>query len=418
MRSIMNLQNDEVSAAMPTDLKYQNRIKVLEVFQSGEELTAGDVSSVTGISKLTVMKAIQFFCSKGILVSVGRGQSTEVGGKKPEFFAFSNNQYLLSITMWPSNMNFTLSTVTASRIAHVEYIYELPDSVKKAFGFIKEKAYSFLKDNHISTSQLYGINLSTAGTVDYSTNHLRYSSLSPHWGNDIPVSDYMRDIFGEKPVIFIENAGKTTGRALLDNTELINKRVLVLFTTWGVSACFITRGHILSGKDSLIGEIGHMIIDSGDKEVCGCGSRGCFERLIDIRRIWRMIDKNPPSKASLLYGKTTEEISLLNLFDASSSGDEYARELVAYLAKHFATALRNISLAFNPDIVIFQGDYAHADRYFDETLKRYISSFQYYPATGAFKTIYDDRNLFDLDAQGGAYILKKLYFEDTDLYLD
>ena len=57
---------DAASAALPTDLKIQNRRQVLGVFRSGEVLTVNDVSSRTGISRQTAMKAIHFFVEKGI----------------------------------------------------------------------------------------------------------------------------------------------------------------------------------------------------------------------------------------------------------------------------------------------------------------------------------------------------------------
>ena len=62
-------------AAVPSTLKHYNRELILSCFRDNQEHSVADVVSRTGISKLTVMRAIQFFCGKGILVSSGKGES-------------------------------------------------------------------------------------------------------------------------------------------------------------------------------------------------------------------------------------------------------------------------------------------------------------------------------------------------------
>ncbi len=408
--------NSQPSAAMPSDLKYQNRVKILKAFRDGNEHTAGDVSFVTGISKLTVMRAIQFFRSKGVLLLSGKGSSTDVGGKKPDCFKLQVNRTLICITLWPDTLNLSLYDLLGNRICFQETALELPTDINKVFSVLKERSDFFFSDNKLERDNLYAVSLSTAGTIDYKTKRLKYSSLNPSWGSDIPTADYLKSIFGDDVELFIENSGKMAGRSVLLNRAYRDKRVLVLFTTWGVSACLIENGHILNGKDSLIGEIGHMTLDPNDKEVCGCGSRGCFERLVDIKRVREEIAKNPPRTDSALFGTKPADVTLSLLFSASHDGDEYAKSVVSKLARLFALALRNISLVYNPDVVIFQGDYARADEYFDKALKEETATFRYFPTDGAFETVYDSRPLYELDGLGAAHALTDLYFDNPDIY--
>lgn len=408
--------NSSLSAAMPSDLKYQNRVRILKAFRSGEDFTASDISAATGISKLTVMRAIQFFCSTGVLIMTGKGSSTDVGGKKPDCFRLMVEKNLLCITLWPGALNFALYDILGNRSCYREIPFELPTDIDEVFRKLEEYSNNFFTDNNIDRSKLYAVGLSTAGTIDYKTRRLKYSSLNPSWGSDIPVADYLKRIYGSGVEVFIENAGKMAGRSVLLNRTYINKRVLVLFTTWGVSSCLIENGHILNGKDSLIGEIGHMTLDPNDTEVCGCGCRGCFERIIEMKRVRAHIKNHPPKPDTILAKVDPDDITLSLLFDASRANDAYARDIVASLGRCFALALRNISLVYNPDVVIFQGDYSHADDVFDAALKDEASAFRYFPSEGAFETHYDTRSLFELDGRGAALALSDLYFENPELY--
>ena len=103
--------------------------------------------------------------------------------------------------------------------------------------------------------------------------------------------------------------------AVLADQPNPTKRMLILFTSWGLSGALVQDGKILSGRDSLIGEIGHMILDPRDTEACSCGSYGCLERLVSIARLRKRISTDPPPAAERKERKAApEEIPLRLLF--------------------------------------------------------------------------------------------------------
>lgn len=392
--------------ALPADIKHVTRRKILEVFKDGEKKTAMDVYAVTGISKPTIMKAIQYFCSVGVLTSAGLGQASNVGGKKPEYFVFGDRRKILCITLWPSVLTLSLSGLIGDIYALTPYAYPVAGSLDEIFSHLGNVARRFLEEQGIPLLEIYGIELSVPGTVDYKNGVLRYNSQAPRWGRDISLIHYLKPIFGDGIEYFIENAGKATGRAvLLEHPTFVNQRVLSIFATWGVSACLIENGHLLNGKDSLIGEIGHMTISSTDPEICGCGKQGCLERLVCIERVRKLLAEE--GVTSFAAG---EPVTFEGLFAASREQHPAARRAVAYLAHCFAVALHNLSLVYNPDHVVFQGDFAYADEYFDRCLLQELDKFYYYPAEGVFTTHYDKGDLATLAARGGASLLKERFF--------
>ena len=377
-----------------------------------------DIVAKTGISKLTVMRAIQFFCGKNILVSAGKGESTEMGGKRPEFFQFGYRKYLLTITLWPESLCLTLFNMDLQEIKRSSFSWIIPASPEVAFSFVREQALALLAQTGLSREDLYGVSLSTSGIVDYDALVLKYSVHSPEWGSDIPVGEHLREIFGDGPYYFVENAGKSISRAILSEEGDSGKRILVLFTSWGLSGALIQDGKILSGRDSLIGEVDHMILDPSDTERCSCGSCGCLERLVSIARLRKRVATTPPPTDSPMAKLAPEAVTLNHLFFASQQEDPYARIHVAYLADQFATLLRNISLVFNPETVVFVGDYAIADEYFDQRMRQQFQQFHYLASSTPMEVRYDTRLLPELDAKGGAIALLNHFFSDPALYED
>lgn len=411
-------KNEEKMPATLSSLKLHNREMVLNCFRDHQEHTVADIVARTGISKLTVMRAIQFFCGKNILTSSGKGESTEQGGKRPEYFHFGCKQYLLTITLWPESLCLTLFGMDLQEVRRSSFSWIIPASPEIAFRFVQEQAMVLLKQAGITTEDLYGVSLSTSGIVDYDSLVLKCSVHSPEWGTDIPVGQYLRDIFGDHPYYFIENAGKCISRAILAEEEDPNKRMLILFTSWGLSGSLIQDGKILSGRDSLIGEIGHMILDPRDQEECSCGSYGCLERLVSIARLRKRIAQDPPPPDSPMAKLAPEVVNLNNLFFASQQQDPYARTYVAYLADCFSALLRNVALVFNPETVVFVGDYAIADDFFDQRMRQRFHQFHYLASSTPMEVRYDTRLLPELDARGGAIALINHYFSDPSIYQD
>lgn len=404
--------------ALPSNLKQRNRQLVLECFLDHREHTVADIVARTGISKLTVMRAIQFFCAKQILASSGKGESTEMGGKKPEYFRFAFRKYLLTIRLWPETLGLTLFDMNLQQIGSSSLPWIIPTSAEDAFRFVRKQAEELLAKAAVDREDLYGVSLSTSGIMDYETMTLKFSVHSPEWGSDIPLGRYLRDIFGEGPYYFVENAGKCISRTIVREQPDPSRRMLVLFSSWGLSGALAKDGRILNGRDSLIGEIGHIMLDPSDTEPCICGGHGCLERLVSVARLRKRIMASPPPAQSPLSKIAPEEVSLRHLFFASRQKDPYAREYVTRLADCFAMLLRNIAMVFNPEVVFFVGDYAGADEFFENRIRENLSRCHYLASTDPIELRYDDRDLPLLDAQGSAIALLEHFFTDPAIYED
>lgn len=406
-------------AALPSDLKLNNRMQILEIFKTGGEYTANHIAGQIGISRQTVMKAIQFFIQKGLVVSTGKADSTNTGGKRPELFSLSARKYLLCVSLWPDMLHFTLLNFRFETADALHFRQPLPPTAAAAMQNIARVSAGLLREHSIAPELLCGVAVSTPGIVDYGTNVLKYNSLSPAWGRNIPVAKLLAPYFAPGTLILVENVAKVVGRSILHEKELQDKRVLTVFSSWGgVCASFIERGRILNGRDALIGEIGHMILAPDSPELCGCGCRGCFEQLVSNEQLRRCVRRAAAGHPDSPLSQTPlDTLTVGDVFRASAGGDAYAQELSAQLAHYFAVALHNISVAFDPELVVFHGEYAAAGRYFQERCLQELRAFQYYPNSGPFQLYMDRRPIQELDVRGAYTLLIDRLFSSASLYV-
>lgn len=405
-------------AARPSDLKLNNRIQILELFKSGRSYSVADISREIGISRQTVMKAVQFFMDKGIVASDGKAESGSMGGKRAELYSLSASQYLFSVLICPDYLY----------IALVNYRNEVIDAytdraitalgIDEILNMIGTACYRLLLSNEIKQRDVHGICVATSGIVDHATNALKFNSLFPGWGRDIRIAEKLSSFFDNGLLVLVENVGKVCGSAFLHDRQFQGKRGMTLFSSWGgVCACLMEDGCILNGKDALIGEIGHMMLEPADTEVCGCGSHGCFERQVSDDRIRRLVQEQGAGHPdSPLCRAPIEDICVRHVFDASRGGDALAAAIVDRLARYFAMALRNVTLLFNPDLVVLQGDYANADLRFQEALARELRTFNYYEASNPFLLRTDPRSIRELATLGACTLLIDRLFSDEAMY--
>ena len=406
------------SGMKPADMKLNNRIQILELFKRGEALSANAVAESVGISRQTVMKAIQFFVEKGILVPSGKAHSGSEGGKRAELYSLSADQYLFHVLISPDEIYIALFNYRfdlAGNLAIKDLNRPELDEIVELVG---NGCYRLLLESDIPRRRVQGLCISTSGIVDHSTGILKFNSLYPNWGTDVPIVQKLSAFFDEGTVTIIENVGKVCGSAFLHDPRLQGKRGLTLFSSWGgVCGCLMAEGRILNGKDALIGEIGHMMLEPSDPEICGCGSHGCFERQVTDDRIRKVIARGLGSHPkSALRQVPSDTATVRDVFSASAAGDALARGIVIKLAEYFALALQNITLLFNPDWVVFQGDYAWADQAFWTTFDETLRHFRYYNSQSPFRLETDRRSIPDVATLGAYTLLIDRLFSDEAVY--
>ena len=145
-------------AALPKTLRKRNYYAILNAFRGNEALSANDVSAMTGISRATVMKAVLFFMEKGLLVSAGKGKSTDIGGKKPELFQFSMKRYLLCIGMYGADIYGAVYDLTGKLFAK-KTVSSDTGTVTLFLDKVQNLAEELLQEVEQGKERLYGISL-------------------------------------------------------------------------------------------------------------------------------------------------------------------------------------------------------------------------------------------------------------------
>lgn len=416
------------TVAMPTDLKAKNRKIILDAFRktAGKLVTLNEISDSTGISRQTIMKSLGFFLDMGIVQNTGKGNSSELGGKRPELYRFHvGYKYVLCVRLGHKSLLVALTNLNLEVIDQISGEHEKNEKLDVILEHFSELYRMLLSRTGIAPEDIIGAGVCLSGICNQQTGIMRYNSVYPSWGKDIPIVEEFKKRLPEHFTVLITNETKLTAMAELHyDSSLTHKKAIVILTHGGgISAAYVNEGTVVDGAHALAGEIGHMTVDPYSEELCDCGLRGCLERMVSeevlLRRMQEQIHAYPDSilkgflnKENRRYGDVIKALA-----KAADEGDGLALEVTDYMARFMSIGLKNILLNVDPECIIVQGYHAYNGIAYQEALHRHLSQFQYFPDGIDYSFQYDRREINQLAVVGTGYTLLKKYFADDSLYL-
>lgn len=385
-------------------LKRKNRKDVLEILRSEGPLSIAEISARIALSKVTVTKSIDFYVEEGVVSTIGKGESTEDGGKRPNIFAF-NPEYrtIFCVRIDESQILAALTNLNGEIIASHTVLYSPETQLDDLFISIQEAFYLLLKRQRKEISSCIGAVVGWLGVTDPETGVCFTSPHYANWGTDIPVRDRLEKLLPPGMPVHIDNWIRYHAYGEVKTmSSRVDKFFLISTENEGVNGGLVIDGRIYRGAGSLSGEIGHMIVDTSEHpEVCLCGGKGCLEASVSPRRI-----------LARLKGETGPEMKFAQLLASANDGDAQAAGIIEKCAGFFAVGINNIMQICDPELIIIQGEFSAGGDFFKKVL---LEKIQGMSLLGMKKTIRIEYS--SLGSEGailgaGLYVADK-YFENA-----
>lgn len=137
----------------------------------------------------------------------------------------------------------------------------------------------------------------------------------------------------------------------------------------GVGGGIIIDGHIHTGIRGAGGEIGHLCVQEGETEVCGCGRTGCLEQYVSATGIVRLAKKRLANNTddTVLH---KEAVTAKDVFDAVKAGDKVAMEIAEDFGKYLGNALSEIAVILDPELFVIGGGVSRAGEVLLDYIKK------------------------------------------------
>ena len=149
--------------------------------------------------------------------------------------------------------------------------------------------------------------------------------------------------------------------------------VIMVTLGTGVGGGVILNGRMVAGSNGAGGEIGHMIVNSGEEDVCGCGGHGHLEQYASATGIVRMAKKKLANDDAPTKLREYGELSAKIIFDCAKEGDVVALELVDELGRYLALALSHVAATVDPQVFVIGGGVSRAGEILIDAVRRHYN---------------------------------------------
>jgi predicted NBD/HSP70 family sugar kinase len=349
---------------------------VLALTRKRETVSVAELAHSTRLSKTTVKKTLDLLASMKLVVSAGKGASTEEGGKRPELYRFNKAYgYVISVHVTPDAV-IDVTTDLHGDITYYRKTSVGPDrEVAQIVARIADDVRGFHALKAATGEKLIAISVALPGLADSAKGTSIYSPHYPSWGRNTPFAQLLREALGaglDVPVL-VENVNRLQALAERDKgvASGVTNFLVVDMLDEGLGGGIVTHGELMRGTQALSGEIGHMILNPVDGPLCICGSRGCFEAMVSMKRIRQLVRQaRERGVASPLYERSPEgEYSLDDLCELASRGDALCTELLDDVARWLLVGLGNVIMVNDPELVVIQGQVVKAGEWFLDRLR-------------------------------------------------
>ncbi len=228
---------------------------------------------------------------------------------------------------------------------HGEYV--LPDIAKAVEDKMAEK--SIVKD------EVAGVGVGVPGPVD--SKGIVHRCVNLGW-DEFNVNDKLGELV-QMPVMAGNDANVAALGEMWKGGGQGHSDLVVVTLGTGVGGGIIINGKMLTGANGAGGEIGHIHVQDGEPEACGCGNNGCLEQYASATGIVR-IAKRVLAKTEQTTVLCADTVTAKDVWDAVKAGDAVAIEVAEQFGKYLGEGLAAIACVVNPEAFVIGGGVSKA----------------------------------------------------------
>ena len=229
-------------------------------------------------------------------------------------------------------------------------------TIQNIINTIKES----LKESNNDIANIGGIGFGLPGQIDSMNGVVRLLPNIPGWV-EVPLAKIVQSEFNVPVKLDNDVRVATLGELNFGAGKGCQNLVCITVGT-GVGSGIVLNGQLVRGASMTAGELGHVIVEKDNGQICGCGARGCLEAYASGPSVVKM------AKDYIAGGKSTKfkeiaqgnEITPFMVYEAAKQGDAVAKQIFNIVGEYLGVALVSVVNLLNPEKIIVGGGVGQA----------------------------------------------------------
>jgi glucokinase len=328
-----------------------NRSAILEMIRRESPISRNMIAEKLQVSLPTVMRIVDDLVKEDLI----RPQSSKqwTGGRRRSLLEFNADaQVVIGIDLGGTNM-FGAVADLGGRILDEVDVNRHGSSGEQSFQLLVELTSKLLASRKIEGRRIRGIGVGAPGITHHKEGVVKWA-YALNW-RDYPLKAKLTESFHLPVTVDNDVNLAALGEWWFGAGQNTQNMILIAIGT-GIGAGIITEGALYRGASEASGEIGHMI---PGKEFLG-------KRYIEFGALEYLASETGIAERARQTLKDQRDAAVLknllaeDVFDAARQGQAWAQSLVAETVDYLAIAVANLSVSFDPEVIVLGGGITHS----------------------------------------------------------
>lgn len=265
------------------------------------------------------------------------------------------SKYIFGVDIGGTTVKMGFFDAEGNLLEKWEILTRKEEGGSKILPDVAESIKSKMVEKQLTDADIVGIGVGAPGPID--SDGVVHRAVNLGWGT-FSIKETLEDIL-HIPVMAGNDANVAALGEMWKGGGQGSSDLIVVTLGTGVGGGIIIGGKVLTGADGAGGEIGHIHVQDGEEECCGCGNKGCLEQYASATGIKRLaVKKMEESDKDSILRKG--EVSAKTVFNGVKAKDELAMEVAAEFGKYLGNGLAVIASVINPETIVIGGGVSKA----------------------------------------------------------
>ncbi len=356
-------------------VKRTNRSAALHVLHEKGAMSRKRLAENMNLTPAAITKIVGEMISDGLLVE-GEMLTSNNAGRR-EILIDINAQLACGLGILINLRQAILSAVwlDGSVIFSEEFPLKEYAPSEETAEILSARLMQLVEKNGIRREQVIGLGIAVRGITSEDGRTVRnsFGALSE---TDYPLCEKFEELTGF-PCTMENNVRSLLAAQMFLSRDETSGSQFFLRCGYGIGAALSIDGKIWHGVTAQCAEIGHIPVIRRGGKPCHCGKSGCLETIASPGAIREdAIQMLSERKTPLLWRKyrdrNTDSMSVFDVFNAASNGDEGAAFIVDRAVQALGTAIKALIYLVDPGKIVLYGS-LFEDSYY---LSRLMSELQ------------------------------------------
>ncbi len=339
-------------------IKDINARLVLNLIRDHQIISAAELAKITGMRPSTISNILKELKAKNLIVNLGKGQSTERGGKRPFLWGLNGEAaFAIGVDVELGELNIAILNLSGDKVYQKVHPLQEKPSLEELIPQIRRAVKSGLRKVGVTEDDVLGLGLAITGVVNTHEGVVVKSDVFSQ-GN-VALKAALQKVF-DFPLVVENNANAAAVGARWVGAAKNATNFITVLVEWNRNVGAMGIGLVLGGELYL-------------------GANYCAGEInVTLPQLQEVLEslQNRFNEGNVLskFSGSLAEMDIFKVLDAARKGDKMARLAFERVARQVG---RNIAPAIgliNPEKLVIAGDISELEDVVIQPIKEEIEA--------------------------------------------